>query len=314
MSSKEDSLDADILATMTPEERAAFEPDEGEGSAAAKQASLQAVIDKPGAGDLDDDDDGEGMAVDADGNEIVDEVVVPPAPVVEPVVVDEPVVPAAKAAPAPEALKLPEGYEGQVTDLATKTKELRQLFKDGEIDIDDFDERNAALVDERVKLNSIQARVTDSQEQVTQGAKANWDSAVSHLFTSVAQAGGTDYATNTERRDDLDGFLKSLSNNVANQSKSMAWFLEEAHKRVNALHGVTAPAPAPAVKPKSAAELRTPPLASAPKNLSQVAGGEAANDIGGEFEQIDALDGEDLEAAIAKLSTSAREKFARGGR
>jgi hypothetical protein len=43
-----------------------------------------------------------------------------------------------------------------------------------------------------------------------------------------------------------------------------------------------------------------------------VPGGDGPGDVEGEFAHLDALEGEALESAIAKMSPAQREKFSRG--
>jgi hypothetical protein len=63
--------------------------------------------------------------------------------------------------------------------------------------------------------------------------------------------------------------------------------------------------------PKPAAQNRNPP--AAPKTIAHIPGGDGPGDVGGEFAHLDALDGNDLESAIAKMSPAQREKYSRGG-
>ena len=103
---------------------------------------------------------------------------------------------------------------------------------------------------------------------------------------------------------DLDTFVKALANNPANKDQNEAWFLTEAHKRVNALHGAVTPPvpPPPAVKGQN----RTPP--AVPKSIAGIPGGEGPGDVGSEFAAVDALTGQAREDAIARMTPAQREK------
>ena len=48
-----------------------------------------------------------------------------------------------------------------------------------------------------------------------------------------------DYRKDTEKWSDLDAFVRSLAARTEYAHQSMDWFLEEAHKRVLALHGMS---------------------------------------------------------------------------
>ena len=110
-------------------------------------------------------------------------------------------------------------------------------------------------------------------------------------------------------------FVKALANDEKTSDKPMDWFLSEAHKRVQALHGV-APAPAKVDPPKDplaeAREKRKPNLGATPATLAHVPGGDGPGDVAGEFAHLDALEGDALESAIARMTPAQREKFSRG--
>jgi len=325
-------LDQDALANLTPEERAAFDDQE------YSQAEINALRRLAGDGGDDDGDPdevldangkpvtgdgktesggdadaaaaagtdgagaGEGKAVEQAGSAATETV----APATSKVVVQ----------PASYQAELPADYDARVQSVAERAAALRTQFKAGEIDLDSFLEQNAAIDSERQELTLARSKVEISKEMTTQNAAAMWTNAVNSFYDTVKTGEGVDYRTDATRQADLDHFVKALANNPANEAQSMDWFLSEAHKRVNALHG-TMPAPAaPAKKaedkPAPAAPApRTPP--AAPRGLSQIPGGEGPGDVGSEFAHLDALDGNDLEAAIARMSPAQREKYARGG-
>lgn len=89
--------------------------------------------------------------------------------------------------------------------------------------------------------------------------------------------------------------------------------MQEAHKRVMALHDVkpaAPPAPAAKADPVAAArEARKPDLKAETPSLAHVPGGDGPGDVAGEFADILALDGEDYEAAVARLTPAQRERF-----
>jgi hypothetical protein len=54
-----------------------------------------------------------------------------------------------------------------------------------------------------------------------------------------------------------------------------------------------------------------PPADAAPRTLADVPGGDGPGDVGGEFADVLALDGEAYEHAIARMSPAQRDKFLR---
>lgn len=328
-------LDQDALANLTPEERKAFDPDE---YTEAERAAMQRL-----AGGAEDDEGDPDEVLDADGKPVTvsretengakdgaaanaDAAAVAAAAdgkAGEQAAAAEK--PAAAAAPAPAKVvvqpasyqaELPADYDERVKSVADRTVELRAKFKAGEVDLDNFLEQNAALDTERQELATARSKVEISKEMTTQNAAAIWTNTINAFYDTVKGGEGVDYRADAARQADLDHFVKALANNPANEAQSMEWFLTEAHKRVNALHGTVAPAakvePAAEAKPAPAAPAaRTPP--AAPRGLAQIPGGEGPGDVGSEFAHLDALDGDDLEAAIARMSPAQREKYARGG-
>ena len=221
--------------------------------------------------------------------------------------------------------KLPEDFDAQVRSLSDKEAELKRQFKAGELEFDDFDVARAALQSERELLTIARTKAEISQEMNAQTAEQLWTHAVNQFMDSTARlseaAGGIDYRKGTEKWSDLDGFVRSLAARNEYAHQSMDWFLVEAHKRVLALHGMSAAKTSdaessteakPALKAMDRKPVdRKPPLDIAPKTLAMVPGGEGPGDVDGEFADVLALEGLAYEQAIARMSPTERERFLR---
>jgi hypothetical protein len=323
-------LDADMLATLTPEERAAIEDDQ---PSAEELAAMQRIA--AGAPADDDEDEGDGdddgdsaraAALPVEGKGAAET----PAAVVAPAATPAAASPASAAADSPDdggagtgtaavayAAQLPSDYDEKVNSLAAADADLKAKFKTGEIDFDEFEVQRGGLQQQREELTLARAKAEISQEMTQQTAQNQWKTTVERFVSAAAKEdGGIDYRKDTDKQADLDQFVKVLANRTENADKPMDWFLTEAHKRVMALHGM-APAPvaaklSPAEAIKAANAARRPPIGAAPATLAQVPGGDGPGDVAGEFADIDALDGEALEGAIAKMTPAQREKWARG--
>lgn len=312
-------LDPEIAATMTDEELAAIADDDQ--PSAADLAALQRIADAASGDDGDDDDGDDGNAGETGAATNAPATAKPtgeaPAPAAEATsTTDETAQPAERqaAAPAYEA-KLPDDYQDQVKALADQETELKAKFNGGEIDFDEFEAQRGELLAKRDDLNMVRAKAEISQEMTQQSAKNLWKTTVdTFVDKAAAEKGGIDYRKDAAKQADLDQFVKVLANRDENADKPMDWFLTEAHKRVKALHGVNTPEtkPDPAAAIKAANAARKPSIDNAPVTLAQVPGGDGPGDVAGEFADIDALEGEALEAAIAKLSPAQRDKWARG--
>lgn len=308
------SLPSDALAMLTDEEREAIESSDLTPEEIAAMKAIANGDEQPAAaaaaesGDDDDDDNDDGDD-DAPAAGATEAAAAPAAP--------EPA-----AAPAPSAspryqASLPADYENKVADLAGREAELKRAFRAGEIEFDDFESKRDELLREREALTIARTKAEISQEMTAQTAEQQWANTVNGFLASVAalspEQGGIDYRKDAEKAADLDTFVKTLAGRQENSDKPMEWFLQEAHRRVRALHNLAAapaaaPAPAPApAKPAS----RKPDLSSVPTTLAQVPGGDGPGDVSGEFADVLSLEGEEYEAAIARMTPAQRDRFLR---
>lgn len=321
------SLDDHALSTLEPEERAAIA---GGDVDPADKAALEAIVNTASTvledpEDGDDDETADDAAAAAENSLAEPAAAAAPAPAAAaPAAPAETVAEVEPAAPAPRAVEsaayqatLPTDYNDRVAKLAEDRKDLRARRDAGEIDMAEFDAESERLGDERDALNKLALKAEISQETEQQNAQRQWRNAIESQFRA-AKADGIDYATDAAKQADLDTFVKVLANNPATADKPMEWFLEEAHKRVKALHGVgiamgVSTAADVTTKPAAAKPAdRKPPVAAIPKGLSQVAGGDGPGDLAGEFAEIDRLEGDDLESAIGKMTPVQRERYMRG--
>lgn len=321
------------MSTLTDEERAAMADELSE----HEKAALAAVA----AAAKDDDDDADGTASAPAAAPAPAAATPAPAPAAAPA--EAPAVAAAPAeapaaqapaaaspepAPAPRPretvyhAELPPDYEARVEKLANDRKALGDKLEAGEITMQEYTAKNDALLEERDELNALRVKADISNESREQSQRQQWVNAVEGFFQEVRASGGTDYATDKARNHDLDGFVRALAQNPANEDKDMGWFLREAHRRVQALHGDVAasPSPAPAAATPAAAPApaaaapatRTPPVAAAPTTLAHVPGGDHPGDTGDEFAELDSLDGDKLEAKLARMTPDQRSRYLAG--
>jgi hypothetical protein len=296
------TLDDDVLDTLTPEEREAMQDDESDEQEQSKGAS------ETDEDDADDDEEDEGDDGDDDAGAPPEEgkAAAPKAAEPEPEAAPQPVVPRYEA-------QLPQDYDDQIKSLKGRDAELRQKFKDGEIDIDERDAGLAELSEQRERLLVARAKAEISQEMTQQTAASQWQSTINAFVAQAAKPenGGIDYRKDAAMANDWDQFVRVLAAKPENADKPMEWFLSEAHKRTMALHGVAKAPAAPKDPLADAKAKRKPPAASTP-SLAHVPGSDGPGDVGDEFSDVLALDGLEFEQAIAKMSAPQREKFLRG--
>ena len=298
-------FDEHILSTLTPEEVAAIK----EEPSAEEVAAIAAIAN--GAEDGPDDDDDED-----DGTETAAATTEPAAAAAK----DTPLEPDTAPAPEPEPetaefrpryeAKLPDDFATQEAAIKEQADALVAKFKGGDIDFDQYQIEAAALAKSERALDEVRFKASLSQEMTAQTAEQQWAFTVQRFMSATAKAeGGIDYAKDADKNADLDLFVKALARDEKNSDKPSEWFLSEAHRRVQAMHGIaTKPTPAPTLEKPAAS--RKPPIDAAPKTLAQVPGGDGPGDVdGNEFADVDRLTGDAQEEAIRRMTPSQRERY-----
>ena len=322
------TLDQDALATLTPEEIEAINADDMDpGERAALQriadgADADADADDTDDGDDDADDDDDDEAGDDAGQDPADDAAAPPVEGATPAAAAaaaEPVAASGEAHQADVVYKadLPPDFDAKVADLATREAELKDRFKAGDIDIDEYDDEKSKLFAERESLNAVKVKAEIAAEMNSQSAARQWQREIDTLIADAAkpERGGIDYRADEAKAADLDTFVRMLAGKPENADKSMEWFLGEAHKRVLALHGIAGAQKPPArdaAKSKPAADDRRPPVDAVPKSIAGVPGGDGPGDVRGEFSHLDSLEGDALEAALDRMTPDQRARYAAG--
>ena len=211
-----------------------------------------------------------------------------------------------------EAAGLPADFQEQISATHDAQRDLLQKFQDGELEVSEYAAELSKITERRDALVAARIKAEISQEMAEQASAREWQQAVHRFIDRVAKDEQVDYRTDAARARDLDAFVKVLANDPENAQQSSDWFLQEAHKLVNARRG---PVPAPAGKedPQPRPAPRKPDLKAVPKTLAHVPGSDGPGDVSDEFGNVDALEGLDLELAIARMTPAQREKYARAG-
>jgi hypothetical protein len=218
--------------------------------------------------------------------------------------------PAAEAVREPQGyqVELPQDYDDQVRANKAAVAELRRKFNDGDLDVEEYDAELDRLQDARAALDRIKTRAEIAAEMREQNERNAWFAAIDTFMADAAakpELGIVDYAKDADKQADLDTFIKALAGVKANENKPMRWFLEEAHKRVVALHGV------PVAKAKGAEEQkRKADVSAVTPTIAEVPGGAGdADPSADEFADLDKLKGPAYERALAALSEEKRQRY-----
>lgn len=303
-------------ALLTPEELAAIhdgDVSEDEKAAMAKLAAMAPAEDDddtPPAPSGDEDPGSTDPAPAPDATTEPPATATPaPAPAAE-------VVEVAKA-PAPVyQVVLPDDFEQRQQDVNGKLADLRQKFRTGEIEVDQYEVERDALSAQLNELTSLQTKAEIAREMQQQARHQEINTSLTAVMAQ-AKADGIDY-NDPKNAVMFDRYANFLAGDPDFAGKTVAQIHAEAHKNVlQRLGKVAAPAaqPAPTVAPVAPTPRKTP-IDAAPKTLAQVPGADDANtDVGGgEFAQLDSMDGLELEDALARMPKAQREQYLRGGR
>jgi hypothetical protein len=215
--------------------------------------------------------------------------------------------------PAPKApiydAKLPDNFQEQVDGLKTERTDLKAAYKNGDIDFDEYEEKREALDDRNRELDRAITKAEIAQDINVQSNKNSWADTVYNFATETAKNEGIDYRKDAAKQADLDLFIKALAAKDENADKPMDWFLQQAHAKVKALHGIETKKPD---NKQDAKRDRKPPVESIPKTLANVIGGDDATEIDGKYSDLDKMDGLELETALARMSPDERSAYLRG--
>lgn len=327
---------AEELDLLTPEEREALldpEPD------AAEQDALRRLA--AGAGD-DDDDGGDDDA--GQGGEAAAPAPAPapspapaapapaatpaaPAPAAQPASGTADGDPGAAAAPAPEPesapapvaprapiyqAEMPADYQERMDAVQTSLKELRDKFKAGTMELEDYEVRREELAAQADELKEIKTKVSIAREMAEQQVRQEEQTSLRTILARAAKE-GVDY-NDQKLAGAFDRYWRFLAEDPDWAGRPIADLHAEAHKHVLGRLGKTsasAAPPAPAQSPAVPAA-RKAPTAVVPPSLAHVPGADGPGDVQGEFADLDGLEGLDLEDAIARLSPAQRDKYMAG--
>lgn len=305
------SLDEHHAATLSDEELEAIRGGEpGDEDLDLLQTDADDGKDDEGVDDDDlDDEDGDGdSATDSDADPATLAAADADLAAVQPAASER------RSAASYQAAVLPADFQEQMAAVNEAQRDLLQRFSEGEIESGEYVAELSKITDQRDAMMAAKIKAEISQEMAEQANARDWQQAVHRFIARVANDEHVDYRTDAKLAKDLDMFVKVLANDPENAYQSGEWFLEEAHKLVKARRGVVVTtekdSPTP---PKERPAPRKPDLKAVPKTLAHVPGSDGPGDIADEFGHLDALDGLDLESAIARMTPAQREKFARAG-
>jgi hypothetical protein len=209
-----------------------------------------------------------------------------------------------EAAPAPAAQRYKAGDPAEFKALrdeqiGIKAKALKDLM-DGVIEPEEYSRIESEVAD---KLDAITVQRTLHEANVQSEAQ-EYEAALDRIIAASKKAGEIDYKTDAKAAKQFDTAMRMLADD--GETRTFAELAAEAHKAVLAIRGIkkAEPAATPAAEPAKPRE-----NGKGPMTLRNVPAAEMANSGGGWKEQLATLNGQEYEAAYAKLSPAQKAEL-----
>jgi len=193
-----------------------------------------------------------------------------------------------------------EDYDERMSDITERKEKLVQDFNDGELDLAEYNAQRDAIEAEAADLRDAKLKADIAAEAKEQRGEQRWQWEQENF---LRQKANKIYSDNTILMTALDTAVKELAADDANANREMAWFLEEADRRVRSLFGQPQDKK-PQKKPRS-----KPGSDEIPPNLGDVPAADVPEVSGDEFAHLNALDGMELEAALRKLTPEQEARY-----
>jgi hypothetical protein len=208
-------------------------------------------------------------------------------------------------------------YDGKVKQLKDEKKAAWAKYNDGDMTADEYEAIEDRVGEQLRDLHHQQRTHESDIKRANQTAAQEWEWECKRFMRNTKADEGIDYGTDKKLGAELDRQVKAIASDPENADKSGEWFLNEAHRRVKAIHGVGKAAASTAGKegkgkqptPAEIAAARKPDLSKvAPSVRNAPAAMEnAASDD--EFAHMRNLSGKDYEKAIAQMTPDQLDRF-----
>jgi hypothetical protein len=207
-----------------------------------------------------------------------------------------------------------ENYDDQVKTLKNEKSAAWAKFNDGEMSAEEYSAIEDRVGEQLRDLHHQQRTHESDVKRANQTAAQEWEWECKRFMRLAKADEGIDYTGDKKLGAELDRQVKAIAGDPENSDKSGEWFLQEAHRRVKAIHGVGKAPPKGdgGEKRKTAAEIaaeRRPDLTKvAPSVRNAPAAMEtAASDD--EFAHMRNLSGAAYEKAIAAMTPDQLDRF-----
>lgn len=199
---------------------------------------------------------------------------------------------------------LPDGLAEKITDLDSRTTELLEKFKAGDIELPDFMAQKSEIDNERLQLTLAQKQAEWAQSQNEDARAQRWKWEQERFFAQEKAGIYKDPIVLAA----LDASVKQLATDQKYASNPASFFLEEADRQVRQRFNMGG-TPAADAGGKQKPVANQPDLSNIPKTLSTLPAAEIAETGSDEFAYLDKLDGIALEQALRKMTPEQEARY-----
>lgn len=199
---------------------------------------------------------------------------------------------------------LPDGLAEKITDLDSRTTELLEKFKAGDIELPDFMAQKSEIDNERLQLTLAQKQAEWAQSQNEDARAQRWKWEQERFFAQEKAGIYKDPIVLAA----LDASVKQLATDQKYASKPASFFLEEADRQVRQRFNMGG-TPAADAGGKQKPVANQPDLSNIPKTLATLPAAEMAETGSDEFAYLDKLDGIALEQALRKMTPEQEARY-----
>lgn len=199
---------------------------------------------------------------------------------------------------------LPDGLAEKIADLDSRTTELLEKFKAGDIELPDFMAQKSEIDNERLQLTLAQKQAEWAQSQNEDARAQRWKWEQERFFAQDKAAIYKDPIVLAA----LDASVKQLATDQKYTSKPASFFLEEADRQVRQRFNMGG-TPAADAGGKQKPVANQPDLSNIPKTLATLPAAEMAETGSDEFAYLDKLDGIALEQALRKMTPEQEARY-----
>lgn len=209
---------------------------------------------------------------------------------------------------------LPADFDAQVQAVKDERNDLKVKFREGDLELDEYETQREALDDRLAELNTLKVKAEIAADNEKQTVEQRWAWECDTFYADEANAIYKDPILAAAHNAAVSKLGREAEDQPEKFPERAKWngmrFLREADKMVRASMGVKPADPVtPAADGKAPRNIKPTPPSAIPPAINKLPVAASANVGADEFADMAGLEGVDYERAIARLSPEQRERF-----